>query len=120
LLNILTSNNKKEEEMKKRVFWTLAGISLFFIVFAFSTPALADKPIKLRMSSFVPPMHFMNTRILQPWIDMIEKRTDGKIKIGFMRAAPWVNRKISMTWPFVGLLTSPGESWPIRRVAFRW
>jgi len=67
--------------MNRRVFWTLAGISLFFIVFAFSTPALADKPIKLRMSSFVPPMHFMNTRILQPWIDMIEKRTDGKVKI---------------------------------------
>jgi len=67
--------------MNRRVFWTLAGISLFFIIFAFSTPALADKPIKLRMSSFVPPMHFMNTRILQPWIDMIEKRTDGKVKI---------------------------------------
>ncbi|MBT3254987.1 MAG: TRAP transporter substrate-binding protein [Deltaproteobacteria bacterium] len=67
--------------MKKRIFWTTAAVSLCFMAFAFLTPAMAEKPIKLRMSSFVPPMHFMNTKILQPWIDMIEERTKGKVKI---------------------------------------
>jgi len=67
--------------MKRRIFWTMVAVSLPFIVFALSAPAVAEKPIKLRMSSFVPPMHFMNTKILQPWIDMIEKQTQEKVKI---------------------------------------
>ncbi len=67
--------------MNRRIFCTMLAVSLSFVVFALSAPAMADKPINLRMSSFVPPMHFMNTKILQPWIDMIEDRTQEKVKI---------------------------------------
>ena len=57
------------------------GLLALSLLFAFSAPTWAEKPIKLSLASFTPPMHFMNTKILQPWINMIEKRTDGKVKI---------------------------------------
>ncbi|MBW1997109.1 MAG: TRAP transporter substrate-binding protein [Deltaproteobacteria bacterium] len=42
---------------------------------------MAQETFQLRLSSFVPPKHFMNAGILQPWVDKIEKRSGGKLKI---------------------------------------
>lgn len=57
------------------------GIFSAVILFVFSVPAFADKPINLRLSSFLPSGHFMNVKIIKPWIADIEKRTNGKVKI---------------------------------------
>jgi len=46
-----------------------------------SPPVLAEKPITLRLSSFLPSMHFMNVKIIEPWISEIEEKTGGKVKI---------------------------------------
>ena len=67
--------------MAKHRLWISVGVLWVFLILAFSATAAADKPINLRLSSFVPPGHFMNTRILQPWIEMIDKDTNGKVKI---------------------------------------
>ena len=57
------------------------GILFAVILFVFSTPAVGDNSINLRLSSFLPSMHFMNVKIIEPWIADIEKRTGGKVKI---------------------------------------
>ena len=67
--------------MRKHQFWASIGVLWVFLIIVFSAPAIADKPINLRLSSFVPPGHFMNTKILQPWIETIDKDTNGKVKI---------------------------------------
>ena len=67
--------------MKKGLLLTLAGVLLGTLIFGLFSPAVAQKTITLRLSSFVPPMHFMNAVIYKPWIEMIEKRTDGRLKI---------------------------------------
>jgi len=45
------------------------------------TAAGAQETITLRLSSFVPAKHFMNTRVLEPWIKAVENRSEGKLKI---------------------------------------
>jgi len=67
--------------MKKGLLLTLAGVLFGTLIFGLSSPALAQDAITLRLSSFVPPVHFMNTVIYKPWIEMIEKRTNGRLKI---------------------------------------
>lgn len=37
----------------------------------------------LTFNNWLPPTHFYNTDILQPWADEIEKATDGRVKIQF-------------------------------------
>jgi TRAP-type C4-dicarboxylate transport system substrate-binding protein len=37
--------------------------------------------IHLKMSSFTPPPHFMNKGVLEPWIEMVERETNGKVQI---------------------------------------
>ena len=67
--------------MKKRVFWTVTTIFLMSLVLGISVPAMAQQTINLRLSSFVPPKHFMNAAILEPWANALETRTNGKLKI---------------------------------------
>jgi TRAP-type C4-dicarboxylate transport system substrate-binding protein len=67
--------------MKKRVLWTVTAIFLVSLVLGISVPATAQQTINLRLSSFVPPKHFMNAAILEPWAKAIETRTNGKLKI---------------------------------------
>jgi TRAP-type C4-dicarboxylate transport system substrate-binding protein len=67
--------------MKKRVLWTVTAIFLMGLVLGISIPAMAQQTINLRLSSFVPPKHFMNAAILEPWVKAIETRTNGKLKI---------------------------------------
>lgn len=67
--------------MRKGMCWTSACALFGFLVLVLTVPVVAEEPIKLRLSSFVPPMHFMNVQVLQPWIDMISKRTNAKVEI---------------------------------------
>jgi TRAP-type C4-dicarboxylate transport system substrate-binding protein len=67
--------------MKRNLLCVLAVILLVGLIVGFSAPTMAQKTINLRLSSFVPPKHFMNAAILEPWVKRIEKRTNGKVKI---------------------------------------
>ena len=52
----------------------LAGMMLF------SGVVLAG-PIELSLNVIIPPKHLRNINVLQPWVKMIEERTQGKVKI---------------------------------------
>lgn len=41
----------------------------------------------LTLSSWVPPTHFINTEILQPWMQRVSKATDGRVKIEMLPKA---------------------------------
>ncbi len=45
-----------------------------------STPT-PQKPVELSFAHEMPAMHPINTKVFQPWIDEIEKATNGKVKI---------------------------------------
>lgn len=67
--------------MRKRTLVFLTGI-FCATVFAFSilaAPAVAG-PIKLSYAQFAPPSTFVGVQ-LERWIDEVEKRTNGKVKI---------------------------------------
>jgi TRAP-type C4-dicarboxylate transport system substrate-binding protein len=67
--------------MKRRLLWTVTTFFLVAVFLGISIPAMAQQTINLRLSSFVPPKHFMNAAILEPWVKAIETRTNGKLKI---------------------------------------
>jgi TRAP-type C4-dicarboxylate transport system substrate-binding protein len=57
------------------------SIALAVCLFIAAGSWSAADTINLKLSSFVPAPHFMNREVLQPWIDMVEERTDGKVHI---------------------------------------
>ncbi len=67
--------------MKKILLWTVFSVLLASMIFWLPAAVMAQDAINLRFSSFVPPMHFMNKSIMQPWIQMVDERTQGKLKI---------------------------------------
>ena len=67
--------------MNAKSAWMGMGVLLLFLIAGTAMPVMAEKTINLRFSSFVPAGHFMNSKIFQPWIDMVEKKTDGKVQI---------------------------------------
>lgn len=44
----------------------------------------AEAATTLRMSNWVPPTHYITTDILIPWIEQVEKATEGRVKIGIL------------------------------------
>ena len=62
--------------MKKGLFWSLLTVFTVSLGFGFSAPTAAGDTINLRMSSFTPPMHFMNKRILEPWIQKLDEKPE--------------------------------------------
>lgn len=67
--------------MKKgRICSLLVGLTLCVVLFS-AHRVHADDTYQLRLSSFVPPMHFMNTKVLEPWIEKLEEETGGRLKI---------------------------------------
>lgn len=58
-----------------------AVVVLAVALMALAPSAQAKNVYKFRFSSFVPPLHFMNKGILEPWIKEVEKRSGGRIKI---------------------------------------
>ncbi|CAB1055341.1 hypothetical protein D1BOALGB6SA_74 [Olavius sp. associated proteobacterium Delta 1] len=67
--------------MSKALFRVCAAAFIASLILGLSTSANAQETITLRLSSFVPAKHFMNTRVLEPWIETVEKRSAGKLKI---------------------------------------
>ena len=52
----------------------LAGMMLF-------SGVVLARPIELSLNLIIPPKHLRNINVLQPWVKMIEERTQGKVKI---------------------------------------
>src|SRR5690606_10061394 len=53
-------------------------------VAASSLPApavLAQAPIELKLSSFVPPTHSIWAKVLMPWVKKVEEASGGKLKV---------------------------------------
>ena len=67
--------------MKKVLLGTVFSIFFAGVILGLSATTMAQDTINLRFSSFVPPMHFMNKSVIEPWIQMIDERTQGKLKI---------------------------------------
>jgi TRAP-type C4-dicarboxylate transport system substrate-binding protein len=67
--------------MKKKGLFP--GVIAFLVVgiCLLAFPLFAKNPVELRLSSFTPPTHIMNTKVLQPWIENVEKQTNGLVKI---------------------------------------
>jgi TRAP-type transport system periplasmic protein len=69
--------------MKKRI---IVDTGVFFMVLAFlliSGPLFAqEKAIKLRYSNFFPPAHPIS-KLAEEWIQEVEKRTEGRVKISY-------------------------------------
>ncbi|MDI6762907.1 MAG: TRAP transporter substrate-binding protein [Thermodesulfobacteriota bacterium] len=68
--------------MKKRIF--LLAMALF-LVFIFATGkfsyAQAVKPIELKLSHFMSPMHNLHVDVLAPFAKEVEERTKGRVKV---------------------------------------
>jgi TRAP-type C4-dicarboxylate transport system substrate-binding protein len=43
----------------------------------------AEGPVTLKMAGFEPPTSFVNTKVLSPWIEMVNKEGEGVLKIEF-------------------------------------
>jgi len=60
--------------------WRLGILIVLIVVFAGINAAQA-KPIVLRMSHFMPPGHWWNKVIMEPWARELERRTRGRVKV---------------------------------------
>ena len=67
--------------MRSKLLRTIVSTLGLTMVLGTFMPVAGQEPLHLRFSSFTPPPHFMNGKVLQPWIDMVDKRTNGKLKI---------------------------------------
>ena len=52
-----------------------------FLLLAVISTGGADSVLSLKLSSFTPPNHPMNTLVFAPWIETISERTGGRVKI---------------------------------------
>jgi len=59
----------------------IAGVALAATTFA-ATPAMAATTLTL--SSWVPPTHFVVKDILQPWMDEVQKVTEGRVTVSLL------------------------------------
>ncbi len=66
--------------MKKRNILLTFGILVFAALFFFVNSAMA-KPIELSLSLLIPSKHLRNVNVIQPWVEKVEERTGGKVKI---------------------------------------
>jgi TRAP-type C4-dicarboxylate transport system substrate-binding protein len=79
---ILTNPIKGGRKMKKRVFLLAMALSLVF-VFAAGTfsDAQTVKPIELKLSHFMSPMHNLHADVFAPFSKTVEEKTKGRVKI---------------------------------------
>ena len=68
--------------MKKSMFLTVGavGLVLAFVLILFS-PAQAKKPIILSFNHLFPEVSWMNQNVVIPWKNMVEEKSQGRIKI---------------------------------------
>jgi TRAP-type C4-dicarboxylate transport system substrate-binding protein len=67
----------------KRNFYLLAILLSFFILFAMGRPSHAQvvKPIELKLSHFMSPMHNLHVDVFAPFAKTVEEKTNGRVKI---------------------------------------
>jgi TRAP-type transport system periplasmic protein len=72
------------------VFVVCMGVAV-----SFSGQALAQsaKPIELAFAHQLPPVHFMNKKVIEPWAKEVEERCGGKIKINIYPAESLLKAK---------------------------
>jgi TRAP-type transport system periplasmic protein len=58
---------------------TILGLAAVLVTLS-STPAAAQAPIELRLSTFVAPVHIIAREIITPWMADVEKATNGAVK----------------------------------------
>lgn len=62
-------------------------LSLLSLVLGSSLLAAPLQAETLKMSSWVPPTHFVHTQILEPWTKEVEKVTEGRVKVEILPKA---------------------------------
>ena len=67
----------KSVTLRRSLATSLGGLLLL----ASTAVTAAPDPVKLTMSSWVPPTHFLIKDILQPWMAEVEKATEGRVSI---------------------------------------
>lgn len=65
---------------------TLAA-ALFALGLAGTAPAIAQKPVELTLSSWLPPTHAVVADFLMPWGEEIRKATDGRVTLRLLPKA---------------------------------
>ncbi|WP_439811519.1 TRAP transporter substrate-binding protein [Bordetella bronchiseptica] len=61
--------------------------ALFALGLAGSAPAMAQKPVELTLSSWLPPTHAVVADFLMPWGEEIRKATDGRVTLRLLPKA---------------------------------
>jgi TRAP-type C4-dicarboxylate transport system substrate-binding protein len=71
---------KKEAKMKKGIL-VLFALAIILSGLSLSPAQAQSQPIELSLSLMVPPKHLRNIHVFEPWIKLVEERTQGKVKI---------------------------------------
>ena len=88
--------------MKKQLTVAILSIVALVMVFGVLAPASAvAKPIKLSYAQFAPAKTFVGVQ-LERWIDEVEKRTDGKVKIDAFHGGTLLGAKNMMDGVIAG------------------
>jgi TRAP-type C4-dicarboxylate transport system substrate-binding protein len=73
--------------MEKRCFVILAVVSFLALFFARgNVVSAADKPIELKLSHIMSPMHHLHVNVFVPFAKEVEERTKGRVKISLYPA----------------------------------
>lgn len=72
--------------MKTKWTTSLFGLCLTAALVT-ATPAIAQKPIELTYSSWIPATHVLMSNFMIPWAQEVEKATEGRVKIHFLPKA---------------------------------
>jgi TRAP-type C4-dicarboxylate transport system substrate-binding protein len=75
-------NQKREEEKRMKMLRSLSVLMVLVLAgIFFCTTVASAKPIELSLSLIIPPKHLRNVYVLEPWVKMIQERTQGNVKI---------------------------------------
>ena len=61
--------------------WMVAALVLALVGVSFVPLTAQDKPIELKFSSWVSPVHGHHTQVMVPWAKMVEDKSGGRLKI---------------------------------------
>jgi TRAP-type transport system periplasmic protein len=64
-----------------RTAWIVVALTLFLAGLPTGAAVSQDKPIELKFSSWVGPVHGHHTQVLVPWAKMIEEKSGGRLKV---------------------------------------
>ena len=61
--------------------WIIVSLVLAVVALPAGPLGAQDKPIELKFSSWVSPVHGHHTQVLVPWSKMIEEKSAGRLKV---------------------------------------